>query len=180
MPVLAAVQRAFPLGLSWKRRPSADKGKARETVSPSYPLDHVFQDGAIHLEMKSANVSGPFSLHGDDSHSLHIAVKPAADHPNQYLCSDEFLRKSVADDSDFEWEDYPPASVRTASARARLSRVVHWASIVQSQSRWTHEQEKRLRLAQKQLAICQKAWSSEQELWLDHVRLYGAPLLLSS
>jgi hypothetical protein len=52
--------------------------------------------------------------------------------------------------------------------QAQLARAVSWASI-RSRDRWTDEQEKELVRAQRQLGRCQKAWSSEQEVWLSYV-----------
>ncbi|KAE8149745.1 hypothetical protein BDV25DRAFT_140527 [Aspergillus avenaceus] len=54
----------------------------------------------------------------------------------------------------------------SSSSRNRLGRVVSWASVVCDQCRWTTEQERQLAVARRELARCQKAWSSEQELWL--------------
>lgn len=186
MPVLAVVQRAFPLGLSWKRRPSPDKGKAKDitlhtTVERFLPS---LDDDILHLGMKRTKLAAPFSLQCDDAHGMHVAVKPGPD-PSQLprcpvLTSDNSSSESLAEDSEVEWTTHLPVSSSGGSSTGtRLARVVHWASIVPSRSGWSKEQERRLLMAQKQLAICQKAWSSEQELWLDHVcvgRLSPCPL----
>ncbi|KAL4897304.1 hypothetical protein BDV59DRAFT_198701 [Aspergillus ambiguus] len=58
----------------------------------------------------------------------------------------------------------------SSSSRARLARIVSWASIVGDRNRWTMEQERELAIAESQLARCQKAWSSEQELWLAYIK----------
>ncbi|EPS30142.1 hypothetical protein PDE_05092 [Penicillium oxalicum 114-2] len=178
MPVLAVVQRAFPLGLSWKRRPSPDKGKAKDitlhtTVERFLPS---LDDDILHLGMKRTKLAAPFSLQCDDAHGMHVAVKPGPD-PSQLprcpvLTSDNSSSESLAEDSEVEWTTHLPVSSSGGSSTGtRLARVVHWASIVPSRSGWSKEQERRLLMAQKQLAICQKAWSSEQELWLDHVHI---------
>lgn len=56
-----------------------------------------------------------------------------------------------------------------SSSRTGLVRVVSWASLAGDRCRWTMEQERRLAIARSELARCQKAWSSEQELWLAQV-----------
>jgi hypothetical protein len=57
----------------------------------------------------------------------------------------------------------------SSGSRSRLVRVVSWVSIVCNKCRWTTEQERELSIARSELARCQKAWSSEQELWLAYV-----------
>ncbi|KAL3259256.1 hypothetical protein ABHI18_005412, partial [Aspergillus niger] len=56
-----------------------------------------------------------------------------------------------------------------SSSRTGLVRVVSWASLAGDRCRWTMEQERRLAIARSELARCQKAWSSEQELWLAQI-----------
>ncbi|PWY80364.1 hypothetical protein BO94DRAFT_587817 [Aspergillus sclerotioniger CBS 115572] len=57
-----------------------------------------------------------------------------------------------------------------SSSRTGLVRIVSWASLVGDRCRWTMEQERKLAIARSELARCQKAWSSEQELWLAHIK----------
>ncbi|KAB8259158.1 hypothetical protein BDV32DRAFT_150686 [Aspergillus pseudonomiae] len=61
------------------------------------------------------------------------------------------------------------SSSSSSSSRSRLVRVVSWASIVCDRCRWTAEQERDLAIARSELGRCQKAWSSEQELWLSYI-----------
>ncbi|GKZ78776.1 hypothetical protein AnigIFM56816_002605 [Aspergillus niger] len=56
-----------------------------------------------------------------------------------------------------------------SSSRTGLVRVVSWASLAGDRCRWTMEQERKLAIARSELARCQKAWSSEQELWLAQI-----------
>ncbi|OJJ75913.1 hypothetical protein ASPBRDRAFT_38247 [Aspergillus brasiliensis CBS 101740] len=56
-----------------------------------------------------------------------------------------------------------------SSSRTGLVRVVSWASLAGDRCRWTMEQERRLAIARSELARCQKAWSSEQELWIAQI-----------
>ncbi|KAF5866361.1 hypothetical protein ETB97_012527 [Aspergillus alliaceus] len=58
------------------------------------------------------------------------------------------------------------SSSSSSRYRSQLVRAVSWASVVCDRCRWTAEQERELAIAQSELGRCQKAWSSEQELWL--------------
>jgi hypothetical protein len=53
--------------------------------------------------------------------------------------------------------------------RKRLVRIVSFKSIAHDRSRWSSSHERELAIAEHELARCQKAWSSEQELWLEYV-----------
>ncbi|KAL4980751.1 hypothetical protein BDW66DRAFT_147176 [Aspergillus desertorum] len=54
--------------------------------------------------------------------------------------------------------------------QTQRTRIVSWDGVKeQAQSRWTMEQEAKLEHARMELARCQKAWSSEQEVWLQCV-----------
>ncbi|EAW21249.1 uncharacterized protein NFIA_064130 [Aspergillus fischeri NRRL 181] len=55
--------------------------------------------------------------------------------------------------------------------RKRLVRIVSFKSIAHDRSRWSSSQERELAIAQHELARCQKAWSSEQELWLEYIKI---------
>lgn len=56
-----------------------------------------------------------------------------------------------------------------SSSRTGLVRIASWASLAGDRCRWTMEQERKLAIARSELARCQKAWSSEQELWIAQV-----------
>lgn len=166
MPVFTLVQRALPF--PWMRRSSTDKGKGKEDVlvlhlqSSDHDSDLSFQETSIGTQI--ATPCPP--LHRDVSDDLHIAVKQS---PGQTIDPHE----SCSEYSDAESDSGPEINEQgsSSSPRARVGRVVNWASIVRSRCRWTHEQENELLGAEKQLARCQKAWSSEQELWLSYVCL---------
>ncbi|KAF3387015.1 hypothetical protein F1880_000261 [Penicillium rolfsii] len=177
MSVLTIVQRAFPFTRPWKRRSSTDKGKDKEIDVEIYTSDRDSHE-QIHFGTHDANAFpgtslSSKSLQRDVSHTLHIAVKPSPDHTTR---PEDSLSESSETDSDSEsqFDDdirRPSQSGASSSSReARLARVVSWASIVRSRRRWTNEQEKQLLMAEKQLARCQKAWSSEQELWLAYIQ----------
>ncbi|PYH74528.1 uncharacterized protein BO88DRAFT_483569 [Aspergillus vadensis CBS 113365] len=56
-----------------------------------------------------------------------------------------------------------------SSSRTGLVRIASWASLAGDRCRWTMEQERKLAIARSELARCQKAWSSEQELWIAQI-----------
>lgn len=187
MPVLTIVQRAFPFALPWKRRLSTDKGKDKEIDIEIYTSDRDSHEH-IHFSTHKAENGIGFpnttttlsrkspSLQCDVSHTLHLAVKPNPDHTTS---PEDSLSESseTYSDSESQFDDgicrrlSHGSSASSSKREARLARVVRWASIVRSRCRWTNEQEKQLLMAEKQLARCQKAWSSEQELWLTYVRV---------
>lgn len=166
MPVLTIVQRALPF--PWMRRSSTDKGKGKED---ELGLDLESSDHGSDLYFQETSVGTEFAapcppLHRDVSDDLHIAVKQS---PDQTIDFHESCSEYSDSESDSGLEIDEPES--SSSPHARVGRVVNWASIVRSRCRWTHAQEKELLGAEKQLARCQKAWSSEQELWLSYVCL---------
>lgn len=175
MSVFTIVHRAFPFGLPWKRRPSTDKGKEKE-INIEVSSSGRDQHEQIQLGTHGDDIPGTTSLHCDVSHALHIAVKPSQDQTTRPEDSPDYPDESSETDSDVESQFEHEHDNRlhshsgASSARANLARVVSWASIVRSRCRWTKEQENELLMAEKQLARCQKAWSSEQELWLAYVR----------
>ena len=83
-------------------------------------------------------------------------------------------------DSLYDDDDYDDSN---SSSKPRTVRIISWqlGDLTQTQTpgrcRWTLEQERELQLAQQELARCQKAWSSEQEVWLKQVFI---PLLPTS
>lgn len=90
-----------------------------------------------------------------------------------HISEDEGSDPSDVDvDDDDEYATSPNKRVRIISWRLDNNNN----KMVPGRCRWTLEQERRLQAAQQQLARCQKAWSSEQEVWLKHVCSY--PLLL--
>lgn len=160
MSVIAIVQRALPFSLPWKRRQSTSKEKDPELKSP---------DQESHEEPPPGNQSAEHpctTLHCEVSDAMHIAVRQPPDQTTNPDAS------SSETDSGLESENQTHRlSDGRACAREQLSRAVSWASIVRNHCRWTKEQEKQLVMAEKQLKRCQKAWSSEQEVWLAYVRV---------
>ncbi|KAJ5692901.1 hypothetical protein N7462_002324 [Penicillium macrosclerotiorum] len=109
------------------------------------------------------------TLHCDVSDSLHIAVKQSSD-PTTSSQLPPDTSSETESDSDPGYEVQNQSEASKPLARPHLARAVSWSSIVRSRCRWTSKQEKELLMAEKQLARCQKAWSSEQELWLAYIQ----------
>ncbi|CAI7610290.1 unnamed protein product [Penicillium pancosmium] len=177
MAVLTLVHRALPFSLPWKRRQSTSsagsKGKEKEDEVQSPDSGYGSQSDP-QIEYHDAEIPDA-SLHCDVSHALHIAVKQHLD--PKAMRYDAQGDESVEEDASSSYFDSIPgckpdrfAEKCEPSARPQVARVVSWASIVRSQCRWTSGQEKKLEDARRQLARCQKAWSSEQELWLAYIQ----------
>ncbi|KAJ5888582.1 hypothetical protein N7495_008623 [Penicillium taxi] len=168
MSVFTLVQRALPFTLSFKRRNSASsKGKEKEDEAKEVPDE----SRDIELELNLGGRSPCTSLHRDVSTSnVHVAVKQPLDAKadNSTLSETKLdLRNSM------DYQSQPSASDDEPLC-PQLARVISWANVVTERSHWTNEQEEELVSARKQLARCQKAWSSEQELWLDHIQILNA------
>ncbi|CAG8908433.1 unnamed protein product [Penicillium egyptiacum] len=155
MSVFTIVHRALPpLSLPWRRRTSL-KGKAPEIeISDSNSSPQAQNNESIFM-------------HRDVHSPVQVAVKTHAHHitPN----SQSTLSENIpGPESDSTSEDQVRYSSQARPTRAQLARAVSWASIIRSRDRWTAEQERELVHAQRQLGKCQKAWSSEQEVWLSY------------
>ncbi|KAJ5749246.1 uncharacterized protein N7511_010942 [Penicillium nucicola] len=170
MTMFTIVQRALPpLSLPWRRRSSL-KGKDPET---EFDLSN---DGTnTDLDGPNAEHNASADLHSDVSTAsplqAHLAVRDDARESAEFLqsiCATPDNMSELESDSSSARRSHSTDKARLV--RAELARAVSWASIVRSQCRWTFEQEKELLHAQRQLARCQKAWSSEQELWLTCVQ----------
>ncbi|KAJ5709408.1 hypothetical protein N7493_010742 [Penicillium malachiteum] len=176
MSVFTFVLRALPFPFAWKRRSStSSKGKEKESnLDPDSVWDLDLHYSEKPLATLPSEPKLPLtSLHRDVSHTLHIAVKQSPDqtHPHNPEPEPEL-------GSSFEYPETNSGSVsprsrvkcRAESRPSVLAREVSWASIVRSRCRWTLEQERELHMAERQLARCQKAWSSEQELWISYIQ----------
>lgn len=65
-----------------------------------------------------------------------------------------------------------PVAPSRPKVPGQRKRLVSWDGVKeQARSRWTVEQEERLEHARAELARCQKAWSSEQEVWIKCVSI---------
>lgn len=170
MSFFILVQRALPFSLARKRRHSASsKGKGREVEIP-WPDTHenTFQS------RNEATRHPRTILPRDVVDTVHVAVKTSQD-PS--TTPDDPASETPGTDSapDSEYQIDQICCTDDNPPHTPVFRVVRWASIVRHRDRWTEDQEKQLVYARAQLARCQKAWSSEQELWLDYVRLFHSP-----
>lgn len=173
MSAFTVINRALPFPLQWKRRLSTSNTNEKEI--------EFFDDNSDHADMNSdgcdIQASSP-ELECDISNTVHLVVKTGLGTDTDLFPGiDNFkhieldVNSVSGDESNFEdiSQSLSPCINIDPSARSRRIRAVSWTNIIRSQCHWTQEQEQRLQLAMKELARCQKAWSSEQELWLTHV-----------
>ncbi|KAH2552798.1 hypothetical protein KXW97_006046 [Aspergillus fumigatus] len=113
----------------------------------------------------------------DHSHpavpSLTLPDIDCSDHGLRPLCKEmgmDAYNKDTFSDSDSD-SDSSSSNHPHNGNRKRLVRIVSFKSIAHNRSRWSSSQERELAIAQHELARCQKAWSSEQELWLEYIKI---------
>lgn len=167
MSVFTIVHRALPpLSLPWKRQTSL-KGKAPELGTHLNGNESILSDSNSNPHAQNnESISMPRDVHGH----VQVAVKTNAHHIAPTLQSTSSTLEHIAGAaSDSSPECRAHYSNQARPTRAQLARAVSWASIIRSRDRWTVEQERELVHAQRQLERCQKAWSSEQEVWLSYV-----------
>lgn len=166
MSVFTIVHRALPpLSLPWKRRTSL-KGKSPELEILS-EKDTILSNSPS-IGPHSQN-NEPIFMHRDVHGPVQVAVKAHANHEIPTPQSSSAPENIPDPASDSTSEKRVHYSSQTHPVRPQLARGVSWASIIRSRDRWTIEQERELVHAQRQLGRCQKAWSSEQEVWLSYV-----------
>ncbi|KAJ6143889.1 hypothetical protein N7471_003342 [Penicillium samsonianum] len=162
MSVFTIVHRALPpLSLPWKRRTSL-KGKSPELEIHISEKGPILSDSSI---SPHAQNNETIFMHRDVLGPVQVAVKT---HAHQTTSTSQST-SSAPENIPGRVSDSTSES-RTRPTRAQLARAVSWASIIRSRDRWTAEQERELVHAQRQLGRCQKAWSSEQEVWLSYVQ----------
>ncbi|KAF7529011.1 hypothetical protein PCG10_008772 [Penicillium crustosum] len=167
MSVFTIVHRALPpLSLPWKRRTSL-KGKSPELEILS-EKDTILSNSPS-ISPHSQN-NEPIFMHRDVHGPVQVAVKAHANHEIPTPQSSSAPENIPDPASDSTSEKRVHYSSQTHPVRPQLARGVSWASIIRSRDRWTIEQERELVHAQRQLGRCQKAWSSEQEVWLSYVQ----------
>lgn len=167
MSVFTLVQRALSFALPWKRRHSTTSKEKEQEIEISNNDTH--EDTFQPEDEKPQRLGTTLPC---DVDTVHIAVKTRPDSRKTagHASGETFETDSQAE-SDYQIDQISDNDNRTPT-RTRTSRVVSWASIVRNKPRWTQEQENQLLNARTQLVRCQKAWSSEQEVWLDHVRFH--------
>ncbi|PYH97355.1 hypothetical protein BO71DRAFT_427112 [Aspergillus ellipticus CBS 707.79] len=107
---------------------------------------------------------------------LEVHWSGAVQCPDDFALTDAHMAVSPSDSDLGHSSSSSSSSSRSrgsnssSSSRTGLVRVVSWATLVGGRCRWTMEQERKLATARSELARCQKAWSSEQELWLAHIK----------
>lgn len=165
MSVLTLIQRALPFS-SWKRKTSSTKGSERDSdrddlVNPGHQNPNP---------VSGCSAEAPSTeLHCDVSDAVHVAVNQ---NPDQMDNSAQNESDTESDSDSISEHQTHQSTEPSSSSAPSLFRGVSWSSIVRNECRWSTQQEKQLHMAEKQLARCQKAWSSEQELWLGYVGFF--------
>lgn len=170
MGVTGTVKYIFHLPTRTKHlaRSPSSSSTPRKEKAPEYVKSHSIQ----------VTLSGPDN--GDHPRTRHGAVSfqelqppPHSRHYRQTSCNPSSSGTSGRGSSRSKGK----VAMTTAAKKGRPAavRVVSWASIVGDRPRWTEEQERELEFAEVELRRCQKAWSSEQEVWL--ARVCSSPFL---
>ncbi|KAL4778076.1 hypothetical protein BJX76DRAFT_363072 [Aspergillus varians] len=125
---------------------------------------YVFRLPILFHKTRRMNVKGrrdeddtdeDFDDDNDNTHNVHTNVP----HTVHVRYESEVGSEIESDDEDIDFGVSGPPRQR--------KRLVSWDSVKdQARPRWTMEQEEKLVHARAELARCQKAWSSEQEIWL--------------
>ncbi len=132
-------------------------------VSQRVKSKYVFRLPISFLKAKRMNVKGKDTDAGEDLDEGLYASVPRT------------VRVQYESDVESEIEfdggvDLVGISTSASAATRKRKRLVSWDGVKdQASSRWTMEQEEQLVHARAELARCQKAWSSEQEIWLKCV-----------
>lgn len=148
-------------------RPRPWKGKS---IAPSLEIDpcsaHCRDE--YHLPVTTSPV--PLPLQPEFNPEAIITIdKVGDDNPSLFSASDsncDSVSDMAVNSPDLDLDLHVAASGSRATG---LVRVVSWASILSHRCRWNRRQERDLAIAKRELARCQKAWSSEQEVWLVYV-----------
>lgn len=130
----------------------------KRTEQSTWKGKEIDSDPPIEVRWSAVQCPDDFALT-----DTHMAVSPSESDLGHSSSSSRSSRKSSSSSSG-------------SSSGTGLVRIVSWASLVGDRCRWTMEQERKLAIARSELARCQKAWSSEQELWLAHVCFSLSPL----
>ncbi|RAH49208.1 uncharacterized protein BO95DRAFT_460244 [Aspergillus brunneoviolaceus CBS 621.78] len=157
----------YVLGLSLFTKRPDQRSPAAAAVWKGKAIDHHGQQQHHHHHQEirwGGAVQGP----DDDEEFVAAALHMAVSESDGSRCSGSSSRNS----SDSSGSNSSSSnSIRNPHKRHYgVVRVVSWASLVGERCRWTIRQERELAIAEHELARCQKAWSSEQELWLTQIK----------
>lgn len=149
-------------------------------VSQRVKSKYVFRLSIPFLKTKRMNMEGDrVDNNDDDTHDTddNVYAFPGTNIPHtvhvRYASEPDFESdvgsdEDVGVDTDTGIDPLDTSATATPSdTQIQRKRIVSWDGIKeQARSRWTTEQERKLEHARAELARCQKAWSSEQEVWL--------------
>lgn len=132
-------------------------------VSQRVKSKYVFRLPISFLKTKRMNVKGKDIDAGED---LDEGLYASVPHTVRVQYESD-VESEIESDGDV---DLVGISTSVSAATRKRKRLVSWDGTKdQANSRWTMQQEKQLGHARSELARCQKAWSSEQEIWLKCV-----------
>ncbi|KAL4921954.1 hypothetical protein BDW62DRAFT_99268 [Aspergillus aurantiobrunneus] len=135
-------------------------------VSQDVKTKYVFRLPIPFLKTKRMNMKGN---HVDDTDEDSEDGTYTNVPPTVRVRYESEVESEAESDEDVD-EDVDPLDISVCAAPRQRKRLVSWDGVKdQARSRWTMEQEKKLLHAQEELARCQKAWSSEQDVWLKCV-----------
>ncbi|PLN85756.1 hypothetical protein BDW42DRAFT_131681 [Aspergillus taichungensis] len=153
--------------------PTRTKHLARSPSSSSTPrkekTPEYIKSSSIQVTLKGPDkVDQPRTRHGAVSFQ-ELQPPPHSRHYRQTSCIPSSSGTSGRGSSSSKGK----VAMTTAAKKGRPAavRAVSWASIVGDRPRWTEEQERELEIAEVELRRCQKAWSSEQEVWLARIEV---------
>ncbi|KAL4998314.1 hypothetical protein BDV10DRAFT_185356 [Aspergillus recurvatus] len=160
-------------------------------VSQRVKTKYVFRLPIPFLKAKRMNVKGD-RLDDDDTNDTNDNVYAVAGASVPHTVrvrydSEPESESDVGSDEDVGVDgttDIDPLDTSVSAAprhrQIQRMRIVSWHGVQeQARSRWTMEQEAKLEHARTELARCQKAWSSEQEVWLQCVSVPCLSVLFS-
>lgn len=117
----------------------------------------------------TATTTTTTTLNNDTDDAVHLDARDLTDAKSSSTFDDDV----ISDDSELEAESGSgfEHEHEHASGKSRV-RIITWhLDDSPGGCRWTLEQERELHIALQHLDRCQKAWSSEQEVWLAYVCL---------
>jgi len=132
-------------------------------VSQRVKSKYVFRLPISFLKAKRMNVKGKDIDAGDD---LDQGLYASVPHTVRVQYEPD-VESEIESDEDV---DLVGIGASGSAATRKRKGLVSWDGVKNlASNRWTIEQEKQLVHARAELARCQKAWSSEQDIWLKYV-----------
>ena len=148
------------------------------TKRPSFS-DTKYKDTTATGTTTTPTAATSTTLTNNTDDAVHLHAQDLTDNKSSSTFDDDVISDSTEAEPESSGTGSGSGSGSEHTSRKPRVRIITW-HLDDSPSggcRWTLEQERELQIALQHLDRCQKAWSSEQEVWLAHVCLY--PPLLS-